>query len=256
MPQRIAAIGIAVLGVVAVAVFALLGRNLYRAARTGPAWRRRVLTAGLFVLAGLGLSACGDSSEPDDDKIVIVAGQPLQQTDAWKQLTATWKEAREIADGKRGGYPFTRAGKDRMLARMCRAGRQIDALCDAALLDPTESALLLAELDVLTGRVNRFRTWENRLATCYVAGRISPAESSMERLTARLPLLKELAGRQTLKREVMEKVLKTIEADLETLGKQDLVKLLPADQRARAGELRRETQTHLDGIRKLLEAGE
>ena len=59
-------------------------------------------------------------------KLAAEAGDPpastagpartLADAPEWKRLAATWREAEEVASGKRGAYPFNRKGKAKLLA--------------------------------------------------------------------------------------------------------------------------------------------
>ncbi len=64
MPQRAMNLILAVLGLLAVAGLLLAGADIYRAARTGPGWKRRLVTAGLFLLAMLGVTSCEKKDRP------------------------------------------------------------------------------------------------------------------------------------------------------------------------------------------------
>jgi len=127
MPQRTFNLLIAIVGLALVAAIALVGFDVYRAAKTGPRWKRRLVGAGLALLAALGLPACDkatDASPPATGN----AGTPsttLADSSQWKRLVATWHEAEEIASGRRGAYPFDRAGKKRVLQALATAGKDV-----------------------------------------------------------------------------------------------------------------------------------
>jgi hypothetical protein len=153
-----------------------------------------------------------------------------------------WSEAEEIASGKRGDYPFDEAGKKRMLDEMTIVGRDINELLDAGLLSEPEAGLLSADLSVLAAGVQAKSPTEMRMITCYETGpRIppyTPTRDSLERLTARLPLLERLAADEKVHPAAVRKALVSIERDLAQLAGPDAVNRLPEADRAKAERLR------------------
>ena len=58
MPYRAMNVAIGVFGVVVLAALVALGVNVYRAARTGPSWKRGLIAAGLAMLGLVGTTGC------------------------------------------------------------------------------------------------------------------------------------------------------------------------------------------------------
>ncbi len=58
MPYRAMNVAVAVAGVVMLAGLVLVGANVYRAARTGPRWKRVLISAGLVMLGLVGTTSC------------------------------------------------------------------------------------------------------------------------------------------------------------------------------------------------------
>jgi len=56
MPQRAVNLVLALAGVAAVVLIVVLGVNLARASRRGPKWKRRLLSAGIGLMAALGVT--------------------------------------------------------------------------------------------------------------------------------------------------------------------------------------------------------
>jgi len=59
MPHRIAGfawVALGLLGVIVLGALIVMGADTDRAARTGPRWKRRLITAGLVLLAALGVA--------------------------------------------------------------------------------------------------------------------------------------------------------------------------------------------------------
>ncbi len=242
MSDRIVGILLAIAGVLAVATMALLGFDAWRAARTGPHWRRRLLHAGLALLAAVGVPACGSGAEPQPP----VTGQtpadptPLPDTPEWKHVEATWREASEVATGKRGPYPFDRAGKEKLLAELKKALAGVEALHQRAALGDAAAGLLKQDLVLLEHGVQEKRPTEIGMekASCYEAMALRPVEDSMTRLSARLPLLENLAADAKVQPHVVGKVIATVERDIATLGDDKLTSRVPEPDRLKAESIR------------------
>jgi hypothetical protein len=189
--------------------------------------RRRFMEAGLALLGALGLAPLGGPAT----RLARAERRRLEGSEEWKRLLATWKEAEEIASGKRGSFPFDRAGKDRVLAELGRAQQELDQLVKAGLLAEPAAAILKKDLAVLRAGVVRFRPTEMKLTTCYKP-MLAPDKHalSLGRLRERLPLLERLAAGKGLQAPAVEKVLLGIERDLAQLGDR---KLAAADARLR-----------------------
>jgi hypothetical protein len=168
-----------------------------------------------------------------------LAGKRLEETDAWKSLTALWTFGREIAAGRRGPFPFNTQQREQLLADLEIVGKNVAALEKAGLLSSAEAGLLGQNLDAMITRIQKFRPEELRMATCYVPVRIVSPNESVDRLAARLPLLEKLAAAETLHAEVVEKVLAGIEADIATLAKEESLKeFAKAEDRQKAEKTR------------------
>jgi len=248
MSERAWEIAIAVAGLLAIALLAFLGRDIYRAAATGPRWRRRLLTGGLALLSILGLPACGSSrAEAQGGSVANTTGE-LSQAPEWQRLAAAWREASEVASGRRGDYPFDAEGKKRLLASLTAVEGDIAALQKAGLLSEGEAGLLRLDLADLTRGVQAKRPTEMRMATCYKPMSFSPGRESLNRLSARIPLLARLAGERKLQPDVAQRVLVSVEQDIAALGKKEVVDALPETERATAQQVR---DAAADAVRKL-----
>ena len=326
MSQRATNLLLALVGVLIVTALALLGYDIWRAARRGPRWKRRLVGAGLALLVSLGVVSCEDSNvrptcykgppapfaqksakrlreqlvlldkllaadklDPAVARKVIDAvdhelshrgtkdqgglsseesrelsdeayrkveelrqrldavkststaaskATSLADADGWKRLTATWREASEIASGKRGAYPFDAKGKKRVLAAVDTAVADVDALAKAGLLSEAEMGLLKIDLAELKAGVQAKRPTEMRMATCYEPMMMTPARDSVRRLAARLPLFDRLASDEALQPDVARRALAAIEADHATLSKPAMIERLPEADRQKAIALR------------------
>jgi radical SAM protein with 4Fe4S-binding SPASM domain len=81
---------------------------------------------------------------------------------------------------------------------------------------------------------------EMQNVTCYKMAFVPPGHNSFQRLSDRLPLLEKLAASETLHREVVEKVLVRIEADIRTLGKEESLKEFATAEDRQAAEKTRD----------------
>jgi len=250
MPQKTLNLLLAVAGLAIVAAFAVLGYDLYRAACTGPRWKRRLVAAGLAVLAMLGIPACEETTQAGDPPAPTAApARTLAEAREWKRLTATWREAEEVASGKRGAYPFDRKGKEKLLADLKQAEADVAALQTAGLVTAPEAGLLAADLAQLTRGVQGKRPTEMKMATCYKPMMVIPARDSMGRLAARLPLLRQLVDGDKLHPDVARKVLVSVEADLAILANKEMTGRLPETDRPKAEELRKPSPSRSSGSR-------
>jgi cob(I)alamin adenosyltransferase len=168
-----------------------------------------------------------------------LAGKRLEETDAWKNLTALWAFGGEIAAGRRGPFPFNTRQQEQLLADLQIVRKNVAAMENAGLFSAAEAGLLGLNLDAMITRIQQFRPEELRMATCYQPVRMVSPNESVERLAARLPLLEKLAASKTLHREVVEKVLVSIETDILTLSKEESLKeFAKAEERQKAEKTR------------------
>ena len=251
MSQKTLNLLLALGGLAVIAAIACVGLDIHRAAHTGPRWKRRLVAAGLALLAALGVPACEQASEAGGPATASAA-RSLTDTVEWKRLLATWREGEEVASGKRGAYPFDRKGKKRLLASIQQSWTDCGKLQAAGQFSVAEADLLKADLDRLALGVQAKRPTEMRMATCYKPMMHLPARDSLKRLTTRLPLLERLAGSQKLQSDVVRKTLVSVERDLAILGQQEDVDRLSEADRAKAAEIREAVAGHVARIKARL----
>jgi hypothetical protein len=270
---------IAAAGLMVLIVLLARGLDTQRAAESGPRWRRQLVCAALFLLGCLGCSSGtkpapppSAASQPPEKAIPpeqpatktvsraqatapVVAGQSLDETPQWQYVTAVWREAEEVASGKRGDYPFDEKGKKDLLAAIQVATSVIGKLSAAGTLSAPEAQLLTKDLGKLEAGVQFKRPTELRNATCYEPMLLLlPAGESLKRLRVRIPLLQKLAAEGKVHLAALEKVLPPIEADLKTLTSPEELKRLDPQGQTEAAKIRREGEAALGEIKKLLEA--
>ncbi len=147
-----------------------------------------------------------------------VASDPLP-TDPRQRIAAVTAEAQEIIAGKRGGYPFDKAGKARMLAHLDKAKAAVEALAKQGKLGAGEAGLWKADLDAMKAKIRKFRTVDLKGMSCY-APRPMPrdGELALRRMRSRFGFLEKLASAKRLHPKVVHKVLVKIEADVAVLS--------------------------------------
>jgi len=263
MPQRTANFLLGVLGLAGLVVLVLLGADLYRSARTGPRWKRRLVAAGLVLLGWLGMAPAADKAppliEPVVDRPVETAVKtpqlkpdPLTSSRQWRFITLTWQRADDAASGRLGAYPFNKAGKKYIVDSLARSAKQIDELAAKDLLTAAEAGMLKAEIQTLTAAIGRTRPVGVKMPACYTAPALTPARDSMERLTARTALLAKLAAAKTLRPEVIEKATASVRRDVRTLDNPKHLARLPESKRADAVKVRDAAKKQLATIRSRL----
>ena len=229
MPQRITGVLTVVLGlagVLALGVLIVLRIDARRAAATGPKWKRRLIAAGLALLAVTGVSALAEPppmAKCYDMGLVRPASQrtasELGKHPAWQRLCQTWAQAQDVASGGMGRYPFDRAGQKKLLEALAVGETDVVALLAAGVVSQAEANLLTADLKVLAQRVREYRPTEMRMATCYKP--VSIMEVTRERVKGvrgRLELLEKLAEQKTIQPAVVYKVLAGVERQLAVAG--------------------------------------
>ena len=256
MPQKTLNVLVAVAVLALIGAVALLGYDVYRSARTGPRWKRRLVAAGLALLAMLGIPACEEATEAGDPPAPTAGpARTLAGAPEWARLTATWREAEEAASGKRGAYPFDRKGREKLLADLKQAEADVAALQTAGLVTAPEAGLLAGDLAQLTRGVQGKRPTELKMARCYNLMIVIPARDSMGRLAARLPLLRQLARSEKLHPGVVRKVLASVEADLAVLGQEQMLQRLSEADRTKAEEVRQAAAAEVVKLKAALEGG-
>lgn len=100
MPQRVIGAWLIVVGVLALAavgLWALCGRDVRSAARTGPRWKRALLAAGLSVLAAFGWT--GRPAEAREPAVVAAgAGAKVDSPDASEVVMALFRMRSQLAN--------------------------------------------------------------------------------------------------------------------------------------------------------------
>ncbi len=254
---RITTLGWILAGAVVVAAAVLLGRDPRRVATSGPAWRRRLMGAGLATLAALGLLPAAEASPRSAGerlRVLCAGDEDLAQTEEWKAIEATWAEAEEVASGKRGDYPFDEAGRKKLLADLDQMTERIGALVKKGLLSAPEADLILQDRAELVSGVQGKRPTEMKEATCYKPMMLPmPAQKSASDLAARLPILEGLAQEGKLPPDAVRKILVSIEADLAVLASEKEMAEVPAEERAASEKTRDAVKADVEAIRKALD---
>ncbi len=172
--------------------------------------------------------------DPEDD-------QPLEKTPPWKRIAGAWKQAEKIASSKTARESLAPAARSRLLSALTGAVRDVSRLEADGLLSAGEADLLRRDLRLL----RRGLSLEGPIP-------IPPAEVSFTRLPGRIELLEELARQPRLHGEVVAMVLKTVEKDIATLGREELLARLPESDRPRARKRRARARACVEKIKARL----
>jgi hypothetical protein len=252
MPYRAVHVFVAVAGLLTVLALLAVGVNLPRAAQRGPAWKRRLIGAGLFLLAAVGLGGCRNdpptATETSTGQTQSASG--LAATSQWQQIVAVWTEAEPIAAQPRGSYPFDEAGKKRLLAAIDEATGNLEVLRAARHLSDGEAGLLAQDLAAIRDGVQEKLPTEMRNTMCYAATVLPlPARSSAATLQARLSLLEKMAAQEKIAPEVLEKILPTIEGEMRVLRDEKAMAKLKGEELRDAEALRTKMEALLPKLR-------
>jgi len=257
MPYKSLGLFVAVFGVVFVVGLILLGLDLRRAAKTGPGWKRKMVAAGLVLLGAVGIApgcsqigeiAGGTAVAGVDPDAPIPAGAALDETEQWQAVLDAWKAVAPLAQTGKS----TTAQREAVDKKLESAKQGITKLTESRLLSEAESQLLVSEAERLRGEMYRNPPTDCQI-TCYDMAFMPPAQMSMERLTKRLPLLKQMATDGKVQSAVLAKVVGSVEADMATLSSKEALKFLPAEQHEQAAELRKSAEATVAEIKGLLE---
>ncbi len=256
MPYRTWTFWGVLLGVTGLAVLGLclaFGVDPRKAARTGPRWKRKLLTAtltllGIATVSGIGDSGRAKASGPmcylpielpfeytpphhipnphlmQPDIVTLSPTATKAQQDQWDQAVAAWRQGREIAARERMTYPLTAAEQTRLLADLKTAATNVARLHADKLIDKPMADLFGAELADLTQAVNWFRPRpdpDGRTAktSCYNLMMTAPTpRPSLSRLTDRLDELESIAAAERLSPAVAGQTARIIRRDLQLLA--------------------------------------
>ncbi len=277
MPYRASSIALGLLGLVAIVALIVVGADLVRHARQGAAWKKRLVGAGLMLLASLGLipaavSGCAKKDSPSEPKEPTskpsrVAPGPMVgerpavhrrpagtlPADPWKRIAVITSEARAIIQGKRGAYPFDKAGKKRLLENLELARAAVDTLQKQGRLNAGEAGLWKADLAAMRVKLGQFRTKDRARVSCYEPRPMPrPGQLSLRRMRTRLAFLEKLAAAKQLHPRVVHKVLVQIEADVAILASPTATVGMNAADRKLAQKIAQEAPAYIKAIRARL----
>jgi len=245
MVGKAANVLIAILGLLVVAWVIVLGVDVYRAARTGPRWKRRLIGAALTLLAVLGLPAPGRAAEAPPPAAGRAA--TLEDSPGWKTVTDAWATATPLAKSGKS----TTAQRKAADAKLNAAAKALKRLGDAGLLAPEEAQLLATEANNIRQDIYRNPPTDCKV-TCYSMAYVPPAQKSLERLAGRLPLVEKLVAGRKVHRAACISVLEACDADLLVLSDPGMLRQLPPERRKDAEATRDKARVTLRQLTQLL----
>ncbi len=247
MAQRTLNLALAVAGLLIVAGLILFGHDAWKAAKTGPLWRRRLVSAALMFLTALGLPTLGAEGEPP---AIAPRQTPPDASADWQAIHEAWAAALPLAKTGKSTSAQRKAADDKMKVASEAAKR----LVAKGLLASQEADLLAIELTNLRNDIYRNPPTDFR-GTCYDMAYIPPAQQSLQRLNQRLPLVEKLLKSGKVNPVAGGKVVAGIEADLATLNDAKNIERLSGEERAKVTEARDKAAQALQRLRKLIPPG-
>ena len=175
----------------------------------------------------------------------------LKSDRRWQAVVDAWQIAVPMAESGRS----TTAQRNMVDARIESAKRGVTEMAAAGSLSKAESELLLSEADRLQKQIRREPPTDNKML-CYDMAYLPPARVSFEQLSLRLPLLKQLAANGKLHRAALDKVLGSIEADIQVLANEAELKRMQPSERDQAQLLRKDAEAAVAEIKRILKESE
>ena len=169
----------------------------------------------------------------------------LRDSPGWSRFVAVWDSAKEIAENGLPS-PCNRKIAERILKELEEAARLLSELERTGWLTAAEKALLDAEYGEPAEKVRDRVSRHFSTVSCYSPASLpAPGEQSRRFLAERIPLLEKMAEQKTLKPEVLERVLKTVEAALV-----DLVEKVPTQEGEEDDPLRVRVKALLERVKR------
>lgn len=252
LQQRTVNLLLSMLGLTIVAVLALMGMDIVRAAKTGPQWKRRLVGAGLAMLALFGVPAYAQTADapPPVTREAEPVSKDLSDSTDWKVITDAWATAMPLAESGKG----TEVQREAADKQLNVAKEAVKRLAAAGLLAAQEADLLTGEAGNIREDIYRNPPTDFQAATCYKMDRFIPAEQSFERLSKRLPLVEKLVTGGKVHPAACAKIIAVIEADLKVLSDEKQMRELSEEaDREKAAKIREDVKTKLADLKAQVE---
>ena len=210
MPYRTVGVAWILAGTCAVVLLLILGRDVWSAAATGPRWKRRLLTAGLLLLAGIGL--CPQATAGPARHVAPARRLRLSASPQWRVVVRTWRHLEAIAAG-RLTPPASQYHSEvqRLNQQAASARRALAELQTKGLIGPDEARPVRMELDDLLSKALRALPEPKNLArpTCYMMP--NPVFLAKRQVQRRLEVLERIAKSGRVHPEVVQLVRRQVE---------------------------------------------
>jgi hypothetical protein len=163
------------------------------------------------------------------ETLIPIGTSDLLKTPQWKLIVDTWRASGALT-GSRGS---TSAQRVAMKEKFLHAKQAAAELADAGLISTAEAQLLAVDADVIWARIIARPPSDSR-KTCYKMAYFPPAKRSVQWLTKRLKLVREVAAADKITPAALDKVMGNITGHLAILGSDAELKKLrkPADRQA------------------------
>ncbi|MCP4377955.1 MAG: hypothetical protein GY794_17475, partial [bacterium] len=224
------------------AIMVLFGADLLRAARTGPKWKRMLVTASLSLMALLGIAPARTlAAEPTTAveqtaqarALIPIGTNNLARSSQWKLILDTWRAAGALDTRRAAGAIVsskgsTSAQRVEMKKKFTAAKQAIAELVSAGLLSAAEAGLLVIDADLIWERIIARPPIDSQ-KTCYKMAYFPPAKRSLKWLGKRLELVKKVAAANKIAPAALDKVMGNITGHLAILGNDAELKKLRND---------------------------
>lgn len=169
------------------------------------------------------------------------AGEPAD----WKAIDDAWKTSKPLAESGSS----TSAQRMQAKTKLDKAVESAKAMAKQGKISHQEADLLAAEAETMRSQIYRNPPTDH-MVKCYKRAFVPPAQMSFQRIEKRLPLVEKLASQGKVHPKALEKIVGTIEKDLELLSNEKQLMKLKGDAKTKAILARDAMKARLGELRK------